>query len=139
MKFSWPWTARFDRLDQVTAAILAELTDLKAAQAKGFLDMSTTTTQLDTDIAADQVDLAALVTAVNSIVAFMGTVPTLITNAVNTALANGATPAQLAEVTAIGTSVATETASLSAALAAATAATTPTVAGGTSTTGGGAA
>ena len=129
----YKWLAWLTRLDQDNAAVLAKLAVIEAAITTGFLDMSGTTNQLDADIAVVQTNEAALVTGVNAIVTFLGTLPTLIANAVATAQANGATPAQLAEVTAVGTTIATETANLAAALATAQAATTPTVLGGTST------
>lgn len=73
---------------------------------------------LDDLIAKLTADVAAETTEVASAIVFINGVPALITNAVNAALAAGATAEQLAALTALSTSLEAETPALTAALTA---------------------
>ena len=73
-------------------------------------------TALDQAIADLQAKVAAETTVEASAVALLNGIPKMISDAVASALAAGATPAQLAELAAVGTSIQSSSAGLAAAI-----------------------
>lgn len=80
--------------------------------------MSTSVNALDTQIATLTADVAAETTVEQSAITLINGIPTLIANAVAAAQAAGATPAELAALTALGTSITNSSANLAAAVTA---------------------
>lgn len=80
--------------------------------------MSTAANALDAQIANLTADVAAETTVEQSAITLINGIPTLIANAVAAAQAAGATPAELAALTALGTSITNSSAGLAAAVTA---------------------
>jgi len=80
--------------------------------------MSTAANALDAQIANLTADVAAETTVEQSAITLINGIPTLIANAVAAAQAAGATPAELAALTALGTSITNSRAGLAAAVTA---------------------
>jgi hypothetical protein len=104
------------------AALTAAVNDLR----KDIQTMSGTQTQLDAAIADLQTKVAANTSAAQSADTLITGIPALISDAVGKAVAAGASPAQLAAVTALGDAIAANTSGLAGAVTANTPAAAPT-------------
>ncbi len=98
-----------EKLDQILTAV----TNLTAQEKKDMAQLDDEITGLIQVVATDTTVVTSAVTAFNGI-------PALIANAVQQALAEGATPAQLQAITDVQTSIANNSTALAAAVAAAT-------------------
>jgi hypothetical protein len=88
--------------------------------------MATNTNALDSSIAQLTASVAAQTTVIGSVQTLLNSIPSLIANAVQAALAAGATPTELAEITALGVSIQNNTSSLVSAVSSNTPASAPT-------------
>lgn len=81
---------------------------------------------LDTQIAQLTAQVANDTTVEGSAITLLNSIPTLIQNAINTALANGATPAELSELSGLSSTLTANAANLAAAVTANTPVAAPT-------------
>jgi hypothetical protein len=96
------------------AALTAAVNDLR----KDIETMSATQSQLDADIADLQSKVAANTSESQSAVTLMNGIPGMISDAVSKAVAAGASPTQLAAITALGDALAANTTGLAGAVTA---------------------
>jgi hypothetical protein len=91
----------------------AKLDSLILTVQKGFANMAAGQSALDSQIAQLTASVTAQSTVVGSVSTLLNSIPSLIATAVQTALAAGATPEELASLTALGTTIQQNTATLS--------------------------
>ena len=99
-------------------AIRSQLDRIERLLNQLILQGAKNMSQLDTAIAALTAQVAAETTVEQSAVTLINGIPALIASAVATATAAGATPVQLAAITALGTSIQTSSTSLASAVTA---------------------